>query len=125
MRIDVEKYGINSTSSDDERIARIGHFERKFKLDEIFQFLNIIKDEMSIVRLSPNARKSGVGLYISEEMQLLSDQSGVTDFSSIVFLDEGKILENKEDPDLAYNQLIRSWKSRLSLICSSKLLFRC
>jgi lipopolysaccharide/colanic/teichoic acid biosynthesis glycosyltransferase len=116
MRIDAEKFGINSTSSDDERITRIGHFIRRFKLDEIFQFLNVIQDNMSIVGPRPNTRKRGVDLYTSEEMKLLRVKPGVTDFSSIVFSDEGKILENKEDPDLAYNQLIRPWKSRLGLI---------
>ena len=54
-------------------------------------------------------------LYI-EQKKLLSVKPGITDFSSIVFSDEGKILENKENPDLSYNQLIRPWKSRLGLI---------
>ena len=116
MRIDAEKCGINSTSSDDERITRIGHFIRRLKLDEMLQFLNVIQDKMSIVGPRPNTRKWGVNLYTNEEMKLLSIKPGITDFSSIVFSDEGKILEKKEDPDLAYNQLIRPWKSRLGLI---------
>ena len=116
MSINAEKSGVNSTSTDDERITRIGHFIRRFKLDEIFQFLNVIQGNMSIVGPRPNTRKWGVDLYTSEEMKLLSVNPGITDFSSIVFSDEGKILENKEDPDLAYNQLIRPWKSRLGLI---------
>src|SRR5262249_10918781 len=29
---------------------------------------------------------------------------------------EADILANKEDPDLAYNQIIRPWKSRLGLL---------
>jgi hypothetical protein len=41
---------------------------------------------------------------------------GITDLSSIVFADEGEILKGAADPDLAYNQLIRPWKSRLSLL---------
>ena len=40
---------------------------------------------------------------------------GITDFASIVFADEGSILDSYNDPDLAYNQLIRPWKSRLGL----------
>ena len=36
-------------------------------------------------------------------------------FSSIVFSDEGDILEGSENPDLLYNQIIRPWKSRLGL----------
>jgi lipopolysaccharide/colanic/teichoic acid biosynthesis glycosyltransferase len=116
MSINAEKCGVNSTSSDDERITRIGHFIRRFKLDEIFQFLNVIQGNMFIVGPRPNTRKWGVDLYTSEEMKLLSVNPGITDFSSIVFSDEGKILENKENPDLSYNQLIRPWKSRLGLI---------
>ena len=34
----------------------------------------------------------------------------------IVFSDEGVVLAGAEDPDLAYNQLIRPWKSRLGLL---------
>ena len=49
-------------------------------------------------------------------MRLLSVRPGITDFSSIVFADEGSILSDAENPDLAYNQLIRPWKSRLSLL---------
>ena len=40
---------------------------------------------------------------------------GITDFASIVFADEGNILEGAPDPDLRYHQLIRPWKSRLGL----------
>ena len=116
MSIGAEKYGVNSTSSNDERITRIGHFIRRFKLDEIFQFLNVIQGNMSIVGPRPNTRKWGVDLYTDVEKELLSVKPGITDFSSIVFSDEGKILENKEDPDLTYNQLIMPWKSRLGLI---------
>ena len=46
---------------------------------------------------------------------MLSVKPGITDFSSIVFSDEGDILKNSKDPDLDYNQLIRPWKSRLGL----------
>ncbi len=40
---------------------------------------------------------------------------GITDFSSIVFSDEGDILKGSENPDLRYNQVIRPWKSRLGI----------
>jgi hypothetical protein len=40
---------------------------------------------------------------------------GITDFASIVFSDEGTILSDKADPDIAYNQLIRPGKSELGL----------
>ena len=32
-----------------------------------------------------------------------------------MFADEGEILKDQRDPDIAYNQLIRPWKSRLGI----------
>jgi hypothetical protein len=54
-------------------------------------------------------------LYTVVERRLLDVRPGVTDFASIVFADEGEILEGAADPDLRYNQVIRPWKSRLGL----------
>ena len=50
-----------------------------------------------------------------EEDLLLSVKPGITDFSSIIFSDEGEILKDCKDPDLDYNRLIRPWKSRLGI----------
>ena len=52
---------------------------------------------------------------LAEEKKILTGKPGITDFSSIVFSDEGDILQGFEDPDLAYNQIIRPWKSRLAI----------
>jgi hypothetical protein len=57
-----------------------------------------------------------VDLYTEVERGLLAVNPGITDISSIVFSDEGRILAGRPDPDLAYNQLIRPWKSRLGLL---------
>lgn len=46
---------------------------------------------------------------------MLDAKPGITDFASIVFADEGDILANRDDPDIAYNQLIRPGKSILGL----------
>ena len=115
MVLNADKAGINSTSNNDLRITSIGQKIRKYKLDELTQLWNVLKGDMSLVGPRPNV-KAEVDLYTDVEKELLSVKPGITDFSSIVFSDEGKILENKEDPDLAYNQLIRPWKSRLGLI---------
>ena len=115
MTIDADKKGISSTSDNDIRIIPIGHKIRKYKIDELTQLFNVLIGNMSLVGPRPNV-KSEVDLYTEIEKELLSVKPGITDFSSIVFSDEGKILENKENPDLSYNQLIRPWKSRLGLI---------
>ena len=106
--------GVDSTASDDKRITRIGHFIRKIKLDEITQLWNVLIGNMSLVGPRPNVERD-VAIYTDEELGLLNVRPGITDFSSIVFSDEGSILEGSDDPDLNYNQLIRPWKSRLGL----------
>jgi lipopolysaccharide/colanic/teichoic acid biosynthesis glycosyltransferase len=115
MVVNADKTGVDSTSNNDLRITSIGQKIRKYKLDELTQLWNVLLGDMSLVGPRPNI-KAEVDLYTEVEKELLSVKPGITDFSSIVFSDEGKILENKKDPDLAYNQLIRPWKSRLGLI---------
>ena len=115
MKINADKIGVNSTSINDDRITKLGHIIRKFKIDELTQLWNVLIGDMSLVGPRPNVLVD-VDLYTNTENKLLEVKPGITDFSSIVFSDEGKILENKENPDLSYNQLIRPWKSRLGLI---------
>lgn len=110
-----EKTGVNSTGVNDMRITAVGRFIRRYKIDEVSQFLNVLRGDMSVVGPRPNTRKWGVDLYTAEEQRLLQLKPGITDLSSIVFSDEGEILADAAHPDLRYNQVIRPWKSRLGL----------
>ncbi len=114
MVINADKLGGTSTSKKDKRLLPVGNLIRKLKLDEFTQVINVLNGSMSFVGPRPNT-PFDVNLYSSEEKVLLSVKPGITDFSSIVFSDEGNILDKYADPDLAYNQLIRPWKSRLGL----------
>ena len=114
MVVNADKSGVESTSMNDSRITPLGHFIRNYKLDELTQLWNVVLGDMSLVGPRPNV-KSETDLYTDVEKLLLSVRPGITDFSSIVFSDEGEILANKTDPDLSYNQLIRPWKSRLGI----------
>jgi lipopolysaccharide/colanic/teichoic acid biosynthesis glycosyltransferase len=115
MVVGADKSGVDSTSDNDMRITPIGHKIRRYKLDELIQLWNVLIGDMSLVGPRPNV-KHETDLYTNTEKGLLSVRPGITDLSSIVFSDEGDILEGKQNPDLAYNQLIRPWKSRLGLI---------
>lgn len=114
MVINADKVGVNSTAAEDKRITAVGKLIRKFKLDEFTQLWNVLRGEMSLVGPRPQVRQD-VDLYTDQEKHLLDAKPGITDFSSIVFSDEGDILAGAEDPDLLYNQIIRPWKSRLGL----------
>lgn len=116
MVVNAEKSGVNSTGASDKRITLVGHFIRRYKVDEISQFINVLAGDMSVVGPRPNTYAWGVDLYTEVEQGLLSVRPGITDLSSIVFSDEGDILKNEPDADEAYNALIRPWKSRLGLL---------
>lgn len=114
MIVNADKSGVDSTSSNDKRITGVGRFIRKYKLDELSQLWNVLIGDMSLVGPRPNVKRE-TDLYTIEEKKLLTVRPGITDFSSIVFSDEGEILKNQEDPDIAYNQLIRPGKSMLGI----------
>lgn len=115
MKIRADESGVNSTSSDDSRITSIGAIIRKYKVDELPQLINVFFGQMSLVGPRPNV-SADVKIYTEAEKKLLTVKPGITDFSSIVFSDEGDILAFSKNPDLKYNQVIRPWKSRLGLL---------
>jgi lipopolysaccharide/colanic/teichoic acid biosynthesis glycosyltransferase len=110
-----DRLGVDSTAGDDPRITRIGRFIRRYKLDEVPQLWNVLKGDMSLVGPRPHVARE-TALYTPEEKRLLGVRPGITDLASIVFSDEGEVLQGAVDPDLTYNQLIRPWKSRLGLL---------
>ncbi len=114
-----DKNKVDSTAANDPRITAVGHFVRRYKLDELPQLWNVLKGDMSLVGPRPNVQAE-TNMYTKEEKKLLTVRPGITDFSSIVFSDEGDILKGKADPDISYNQLIRPWKSRLGIFYVEK-----
>ena len=115
MIVNASSSGVDSTADDDNRITNIGKVVRKFKIDEIPQLFNVFMGKMSFVGPRPNVLNE-INLYSEIEKKILTVRPGITDFSSIVFSDEGEILKGSDNPDLKYNQIIRPWKSRLAII---------
>lgn len=114
MIVNADKNKVFSTSLDDKRITKIGHFIRKYKIDELPQILNVLSLKLSLVGPRPNV-KFEVDKYNEHEKKLLSIKPGITDFASIVFSDEAEILNASKDPNKDYEILIRPFKSQLGL----------
>ncbi len=105
---------VDTTVAGDPRVTPVGRVIRAAKLDELPQFLHVLTGRMSLVGPRPNVPRE-VALYTLSERALLSVPPGVTDVASIVFADLADALRDAADPNIAYNQLVRPWKSRLGL----------
>lgn len=116
MVADAERKGAASTNATDARVTRVGHFIRKFKLDELSQLINVLSGDMSLVGPRPEVKKF-VDMYTGDEKIILSVRPGITDWSSIRFHNEGEIIESSgiADADEAYAKLIRPEKLRLQM----------
>lgn len=114
MVVNAEKMGASSTPEDDARVTDVGRFLRRYKLDELPQLINVLKGEMSLVGPRPQVPWA-VRLYSEEEKRLLTVRPGITDYASIRFRDEGRILKGSPDPDRDYREKVAPEKIRLGL----------
>jgi lipopolysaccharide/colanic/teichoic acid biosynthesis glycosyltransferase len=115
MVIDADKKGLKITvGMRDPRITRIGYYLRRFKLDELPQLLNILKGDMSVVGPRPEVKRY-VDIYNQEQKEVLSVRPGLTDYASLEYIDENKILAKAVDPEREYIQVIMPAKLALNL----------
>jgi len=114
MVVNADRLGGSSTSDDDPRLTAIGRSLRRYKLDELPQLLNVLRGDMSFVGPRPQVPEEVAG-YTDAERLLLTVRPGITDWASLRFHNEGEILRGREDPDTAYQRLVRPEKIRLGL----------
>ena len=110
---DAENIGGYSTALNDFRLTKIGRFLRKYKLDELPQFINIIKGEMSLVGPRPQVIYY-TNQYSGNLKSILSVKPGMTDLASLYFLDMDKVLDRK-NVDKKYATEIEPIKNLLRL----------
>jgi len=101
------------TVRNDPRVLPIGNLLRKTKLNELPQLINILNGDMSIVGPRPHTPKN-YNLYNSEIKKIVNTQRpGLTGIGSIVFRDEESILENSENKQEFYANVIVPYKGEL------------
>jgi len=108
-----ENIGGHSTALNDNRLTKIGRFLRKYKLDELPQFINVVKGDMSLVGPRPQV-KYYTNQYLGELNLILSVKPGLTDLASLYFLDMDEVLGDK-DVDEKYANEIEPIKNLLRL----------
>ena len=74
--------GSTYNGADDPRMTKIGAFMRKTSLDEIPQFLNVLKGDMSLIGPRPDLRRE-CELYTGEEALKLNVKPGITGYAAV------------------------------------------
>ena len=93
-----EMSGLMFKMEDDPRVFPVGRFMRKFSIDELPQFWNILKGDMSLVGTRPPTEEEFAGYEARHRARLgikpgltgmwqVSGRSDITDFEEVVQLD--------------------------------------
>ncbi|NGM17034.1 sugar transferase [Eggerthellaceae bacterium zg-893] len=88
--------GSTYNGADDPRMTRIGAFMRKTSLDELPQFLNVLKGDMSVIGPRPDLQRE-TELYEGNEGRKLEVRPGITGYAAV------------------YGRNSLPWKKRLAL----------
>ncbi len=113
MYVQAEAKGQLTVGGRDSRITKVGYYLRKFKLDELPQFFNVLLGQMSLVGPRPEVRKY-VNFYTAEQVKVLDVLPGITDYASIAFRNENDLLEKATNPEEYYIKEIMPKKIELN-----------
>ncbi len=114
MRVGSDKGSLVTIGGHDPRITRSGYFIRKFKFDELPQLINVFIGDMSLVGPRPEVRHY-VDYWTPEQMHVLDVRPGITDPASIKFRNENELMEQAEDREKYYIEVIMQEKIKLYL----------
>lgn len=129
MIANAESFGGPSTGKNDPRVTPFGRWIRAFKLDELPNLLNVLIGQMSLVGPRPEVPQY-TALYVGEEKLILTVKPGITDYSSLHFIQLDQVLgevnideiyETKVKP--VKNQLRVRYAKEASLSTDLKILF--
>lgn len=106
MVADAPALGPALTVGADARITRAGAFLRRTRLDELPQFIDVLRGDMSLVGPRPEVPRYVAFYPPGLRERALAVRPGITDPSSLAWLDEAALLAAAADPEREYTQRI-------------------
>ena len=118
-----ESLGSSVVVIHDPRLTPVGTFLRRTKLDELPQFINVLRGEMSFVGPRPRV-PSEIDLNDPSERVLLSVRPGVTSYASIHHRMEADYCARQANPQAVYRTNLLPQKRSLDCEYVQNLTFR-
>lgn len=114
MYVNADRQGLLTVNPNEHRITSLGKVLRKLKIDEWPQFINVLFGQMSVVGPRPEVAHY-VQFYTPEQRKVLSVRPGITDYASIKYFEENKLLAQSSDPEQTYLNIIMPDKLKLNI----------
>lgn len=108
-----EQLGGGTTALGDPRITRVGAILRKTKLDEFPQLINVIRGDMCFVGPRPELVRY-TSQYSGLEKYILEVRPGITDFSSIQYINLDEVVGSEKADDV-YEREVLQRKNQLRI----------
>lgn len=117
-----DKIGGGTTANHDPRITKVGAILRKTKLDETANLINILIGTMSFIGPRPELLQY-TEKYEGDEKEILEVRPGVTDFSSIEFINLDEIV-GSGNADEMYEKYVLKKKNALRVKYAENVSFK-
>lgn len=111
MVVNADSIGGGTTALHDDRITKVGRVIRKIKLDEFPNLFNVIKGDMSFIGPRPELLRY-TSRYTGAEEYILKVRPGMTDYSSIEFINLDEIV-GSGNADEMYEKYVLPEKNKL------------
>lgn len=106
MVADAPQRGLAITVGADPRITKTGAWLRRTRLDELPQLIDVLRGDMSLVGPRPEVPRYVQHYPPGLRERALAVRPGITDPSSLAFIDEADLLAQAADPERDYVELI-------------------
>jgi len=101
------------TLKNDPRVLPAGRFLRKTKLNELPQLWNILKGDMSVIGPRPQTRRCFDAFPEASQKAIERVRPGLSGMGSIVFRGEEDLMEDAENADRFYDEVVMPYKGKL------------